>query len=154
MNSTVAQHLRPRLYSAAQQFLDRHRRSRGIGDSLGTERLERGSHQVGDRGAVGGGGQSLDRFEYSIYRAFCQAKEIAQQNYRQGALKQHMGVVTPWFSSHFEQNRMLLGEDWWPYGLVANRKAVDTFLRYHYEQGLSKRLLTSEDIFVPALLDT
>jgi hypothetical protein len=31
-------------------------------------------------------------------------------------------------------------------------KAVDTFLRYHHEQGLSKRLLTFEDIFVPALL--
>jgi hypothetical protein len=31
---------------------------------------------------------------------------------------------------------------------------VDTFLRYHHEQGLSKRLLICEDIFVPALLDT
>ncbi|GAA4510898.1 4,5-dihydroxyphthalate decarboxylase [Actinoallomurus oryzae] len=90
----------------------------------------------------------------AIYRAFCEAKDIVQRKYRHGALKQHMSVVTPWFSKHFEENRELLGEDWWPYGLTANRKAVDTFLRYHYEQGLSKRLLTSEDIFVPALLDT
>lgn len=90
----------------------------------------------------------------SVYRAFCQSKEIAQQKYRHGALKQHMGVITPWFSKHFEENRALLGEDWWPYGLDANRTAVDTFLRYHHEQGLSRRLLTSEDIFVPALLDT
>ncbi|MER6462685.1 4,5-dihydroxyphthalate decarboxylase [Streptomyces sp. NPDC001228] len=90
----------------------------------------------------------------SVYRAFCEAKEIAQRRYRQGATKQHMGVITPWFSSHFEENRALLGEDWWPYGLSANRKALDTFLRYHHEQGLSKRLLTSEDIIVPALHDT
>jgi 4,5-dihydroxyphthalate decarboxylase len=90
----------------------------------------------------------------SIYRAFRAAKDIAQQKYRDGALKQHMGVVTPWFSRHFEENRALLGEDWWPYGLAANRRAVDTFLRYHHEQGLSKHLLTSDDIFVPALLDT
>lgn len=90
----------------------------------------------------------------SVYRAFCDAKAITQDKYRQGALKQHMGVVTPWFSRHFEENRRLLGEDWWPYGLAANRKAIDTFLRYHHEQGLSKRLLTSDDIFVPALLDT
>jgi hypothetical protein len=27
-------------------------------------------------------------------------------------------------------------------------------LRYHFEQGLSKRRLTCEDIFVPELLDT
>lgn len=90
----------------------------------------------------------------SIYRAFCEAKEIAQRKYLQGALKQHMDVVTPWFTKHFEENRALLGEDWWPYGLAANRKVVDTFLRYHYEQGLSTRPLTSEDIIVPALLDT
>ncbi|WP_019925240.1 hypothetical protein [Nocardia sp. BMG111209] len=90
----------------------------------------------------------------SVYRAFCEAKEIAQRKYRDGASKQHMAVVTPWFSRHFEENRALLGEDWWPYGVAANRKAIDTFLRYHHEQGLSKRLLTSEDIFAPALLDT
>jgi 4,5-dihydroxyphthalate decarboxylase len=47
-----------------------------------------------------------------------------------------------------------MGEDWWPYGLAANRTAIDTFLRYHHQQGLSARRLTSEDIFVPALLDT
>jgi hypothetical protein len=90
----------------------------------------------------------------SVYRAFCEAKELTQQRYRRDALKQHMSVITPWFSKHFDENRALLGEDWWPYGLGANRKAVDTFLRYHHEQGLSKHLLTSEDIFVPAFLDT
>ncbi|MEU4985502.1 4,5-dihydroxyphthalate decarboxylase [Streptomyces sp. NPDC021969] len=90
----------------------------------------------------------------SVYRAFDRAKEIVQDRYRAGAAKQHMSVLTPWFSAHFAENRALLGEDWWPYGVGANRKAVDTFLRYHYEQGLSKRLLTSEDIFVPGLLDT
>ncbi|MFK0143384.1 substrate-binding domain-containing protein [Streptomyces murinus] len=90
----------------------------------------------------------------SIYRAFCEAKEIAQNKYRQGALKQHMDVVTPWFSRHLEENRALLGEDWWSYGLAANRKMLDTFLRYHHEQGLSKRPLTSEDIIVPTLLGT
>jgi len=90
----------------------------------------------------------------SVYRAFGQAKEIVQEQYRANASKQHMAVITPWFSKLFAENRALLGEDWWPYGIDANRKAVDTFLRYHHEQGLSKRLLTSEDIFVPGLLST
>ncbi|WP_328646482.1 ABC transporter substrate-binding protein [Amycolatopsis sp. NBC_00348] len=90
----------------------------------------------------------------SIYRAFGQAKEIVQEQYRANAAKQHMAVITPWFSELFAENRALLGEDWWPYGLDANRKAVDTFLRYHHEQGLSRRRLTSEDIFVPELLGT
>ncbi|MEO3825650.1 hypothetical protein [Actinomadura sp. B10D3] len=90
----------------------------------------------------------------SVYRAFSQAKELVQEHYRAIAAKQHMAVITPWFSRLFAENRALLGEDWWPYGVDANRKAVDTFLRYHYEQGLSKPLLTSEDIFVPSLLGT
>jgi hypothetical protein len=91
---------------------------------------------------------------WAIYRAFSEAKEIPARAYRDGAAKQHMAVMNPWFSELFAENRRLLGEDWWPYGVEANRKAVDTFLRYHYEQGLSKRPLTSEDIFVPDLLGT
>ncbi|MEW2515363.1 4,5-dihydroxyphthalate decarboxylase [Streptomyces sp. NPDC046870] len=90
----------------------------------------------------------------AVYDAFTQAKELAERKYLDDAMKQHMSVITPWFSALFEENRRLLGDDWWPYGVAANRKAIDTFLRYHHEQGLSKRKLTSEDIFVPELLDT
>jgi ABC-type nitrate/sulfonate/bicarbonate transport system substrate-binding protein len=90
----------------------------------------------------------------SVYQAFSQAKEIVQEHYRVNAAKQHMAVITPWFSELFAENRALLGEDWWPYGLAANRKAVDTFLRYHHEQGLSARRMTCEEVFAPELLDT
>lgn len=90
----------------------------------------------------------------AVYRAFVEAKTGAERTYLSDAPKQHMSLLTPWFSSLFENNRRLLGEDWWPYGVGANRKAVDTFLRYHHEQGLSKHLLTSDDIFVPEFLDT
>ncbi|MBW8794122.1 MAG: 4,5-dihydroxyphthalate decarboxylase [Streptomyces sp.] len=90
----------------------------------------------------------------AVYRAFGEAKDLAERKYREDAAKQHMSLVTPWFSKLFEDNRRLLGEDWWPYGVAANRRAVDTFLRYHHEQGLSRRLLTSEDIFVPEFLGT
>lgn len=78
----------------------------------------------------------------------------ADQQYRSGAVKQDMALVTPWFSELFSKNRALLGEDRWPYGVDVDRRAVDTFLSYHFEQGLSRRLLTSEDIFAPRLLDT
>lgn len=90
----------------------------------------------------------------SIYAAFLDAKRLVELRYATDAAKQHMSVITPWFSDLFARNRALLGEDWWPYGVERNRTAVDTFLRYHHEQGLSKALLTSEDIFAPALLDS
>jgi 4,5-dihydroxyphthalate decarboxylase len=91
---------------------------------------------------------------WAVYRAFTEAKDIPMRQYRDGAAKQHMALMTPWFSELFAENRRLFGEDWWPYGVEANRTAIDTFLRYHYEQGLSTRQLTTEDIFVPDLLGT
>ena len=39
-----------------------------------------------------------------------------------------------------------MGHDWWPYGYEPNRITLDTFLRYHHEQGLSKRRLTPEEL--------
>ena len=74
--------------------------------------------------------------------------------YREGLREQHADLMIPWFTPLFDKNRRLLPDDWWPYGIEANRNTIDTFLRYHFEQGLSKRRLTCEDIFVPELLET
>jgi hypothetical protein len=40
------------------------------------------------------------------------------------------------------------------YGIEANRKALETLLRYHFELGITERLIRIEDIFVPELLST
>ena len=90
----------------------------------------------------------------AVYQGFCDAKEAVRQQYTQGMIFNNMNLMLPWVSRLVEANRHLLGDDWFPYGLAANRKAVDTFLRYHFEQGLSKRRLTCEDIFVPQFLGT
>ncbi len=90
----------------------------------------------------------------TVYQGFCDAKDIAMEQYKKGLIFNNMGIMIPWFSKLVDEDRSLLGEDWWPYGVEANRKAVDTFLRYHFEQGLSKRRLTCEDIFAPELLGT
>ena len=90
----------------------------------------------------------------AIYRGFCDAKDIAMEHYRRGRMEQHMDLMVPWFTPLYDKNRRLLPDDWWPYGVGANRTTIDTFLRYSFEQGLSKRRLTCEDIFVPELLGT
>lgn len=88
----------------------------------------------------------------AVYKGFCDAKDIAMEHHKKGLIFNNMDSMIPWVSKLIGEDRSLLGEDWWPYGIGANRKAVDTFLRYHFEQGLSKRRLTCEDIFVPELL--
>ncbi len=89
-----------------------------------------------------------------VYRAFLEAKDVAAEQYRQHRRWFEVQHMLPWTNALFEENQRLLGEDWWPYGVSANRRAVDTYLRYHHEQGLSARRWTVEEIFTPDLLDT
>jgi hypothetical protein len=59
--------------------------------------------------------------------------------------------MLPWFSNLIDEDRALLGDDRWPYGIQRNRSAIDVVLRYHHEQGLTKRRLAMEDVFFPDL---
>ena len=87
----------------------------------------------------------------SLYDAFDAAKRKSQHElYDTDALR----VMLPWLTDEIESMREVLGADWWPYGLQANRQVIDTFLRYHHEQGLSARRHEAADLFVPELRDT
>ncbi len=50
--------------------------------------------------------------------------------------------------------QQLMGEDFWPYGLESSEHTLDTFLRYSYEQGLSKRRLEARELFSPESLES
>ena len=80
----------------------------------------------------------------SLTKAFTEAKMRAYELYGQTAA---LPAMLPWLVSHMEDIRKEMGDDWWPYGLEPNRKALETFLRYHHEQGLSKRLFKPEELF-------
>jgi len=90
----------------------------------------------------------------AIYQGFCEAKDEMAQQYVTGMTFNNLKVMLPWLSALIGDNRDLLGEDWWPYGITANRAAIDAILRYHQEQGLTKRRLSIEEIFAPCVLDT
>ncbi|WP_433087855.1 hypothetical protein ACQP1P_18175 [Dactylosporangium sp. CA-052675] len=89
-----------------------------------------------------------------IYDAFLAAKETAAGRYRARRRLFQAPTMLPWANALDERNEQLFGADWWPYGIAANRTALDTFLRYHHEQGLSSRRWRVEEIFSPELLDT
>lgn len=46
-----------------------------------------------------------------------------------------------------DEARSLIGADFWPYGLDANRASIEALLRYCHEQGLSRTLLRVTDLF-------
>lgn len=86
----------------------------------------------------------------SLYKAFCQAKQVATRDYNNSAA---LYVTLPWLTYEVERTRAIMGDDWWPYGIEPNRKTLETFLRYHYEQGLSVRRMTIEELFAPETMD-
>lgn len=90
----------------------------------------------------------------TLYKAFCDAKDAAVKEYEHGHIFNNMATMFPWFSRLLEEDREVLGPDWWPYGIEANRKAIDAILRYHYEQGITDRTFRIQDIFAPELLNT
>jgi len=86
----------------------------------------------------------------SLYKAFAQSQKIAYEElYETAALR----TMLPWMIAEIEDVRRDMGHDWWPYGYEPNRAVLDTFLRYHHEQGLSKRRLEAKDLFAPESLE-
>lgn len=87
----------------------------------------------------------------SLMKAFVEAQRRTYDDlYETAALK----AMLPWLTAHVEQARAEMGEDFWPYGFEKNRAMLGTFLRYHHEQGLSKRLLEPEALFAPESLES
>ena len=87
----------------------------------------------------------------SLYKAFAAAKKIASDMYAQTAA---LSSMLPWSTAQADETRAEMGEDWWPYGLGPNRQVLETFLRYHHEQGLSKRLYKPEELFARETLES
>ncbi len=89
-----------------------------------------------------------------IARSMMKALEESQRRtyddlYETAALK----VMLPWLTSHVEQVKLEMGPDFWPYGFEKNEATLQTFLRYSFEQGLSKRLLEPRELFAPESLE-
>jgi 4,5-dihydroxyphthalate decarboxylase len=86
----------------------------------------------------------------ALYKAFVQSQKITYAQLRTTASLQTM---LPWSSAEEEQTRKLMGDDFWPYGFDANKHVLETFTRYSFEQGLSKRKLDPAELFAPETLE-
>ena len=87
----------------------------------------------------------------NLFQAFREAQRLCYEGLQETAALKGM---LPWFNAHVEDTLAMMGEDFWPYGLTeANRKTLQTFLRYHHAQGLSPRELDVEEMFAPETLE-
>ena len=77
-----------------------------------------------------------------LCRAYDEAKA---QIYR--TLQNERQVSLPLMRTYLDETVELFGDDPWPYGLEANRGALEKFLFYAHDQGLTNRQYSAEEIF-------
>jgi 4,5-dihydroxyphthalate decarboxylase len=87
----------------------------------------------------------------SVMKAFEKSKAIALHRLTDTSATK---VTLPFVDSQLRAARQLMGEDFWPYGFAANEHALNRFLKQHYAEGLSSRLLEAKDLFHPASLES
>lgn len=82
----------------------------------------------------------------SLTTALEEARELAWQRFHDSSA---LAYMSPWLVQHAEEDRALLGEDFWSYGVEQNRIVLEAFVRYHHAQGLSPRRVEVEELFAP-----
>jgi 4,5-dihydroxyphthalate decarboxylase len=82
----------------------------------------------------------------SLYQAFCESKDRAFKRMRYlGTLR----YMLPWMTAELDEIEEVFGGDPWPYGIEANRAALEALIRYLVDQSLIAKPLRIEDLFVP-----
>ncbi len=87
----------------------------------------------------------------AVFDAYSEAKQVA---YNQMNSMGWAADMMPWYVQELESTQALMGENFFSYGLdEQNQHTLQTLFRYSYEQGLSSRELTIEELFHPLTLD-
>ena len=85
----------------------------------------------------------------SLTKAFIEAQRLTYEDLRETAA---LKAMLPWLNAHVEETEREFGSDWWSYGLEKNEKVLETFTRYHFEQGLSTQKRKPRELFAPEAL--
>jgi 4,5-dihydroxyphthalate decarboxylase len=85
----------------------------------------------------------------SIMQAFERAKQIWR-----GYYDDPNWSFLAWARHLFEEERRLLGEDPWPYGVKGNRANLERFMGYSLDQGLMSRKMPVGELFHETTINT
>ncbi|MNS49715.1 4,5-dihydroxyphthalate decarboxylase [compost metagenome] len=87
----------------------------------------------------------------AVFKAFSQSKAHAIEQLSDTSATK---VTMPFVEEMLKAARETLGEDFWSYGVEANRRTLETFARHHHGQGLSGRLVAVEAMFHPSTYES
>ena len=87
----------------------------------------------------------------NLYKAFEAAKNASLARTAELGLSY---FPVAWLAEHTQRWREVMGEDFWPYGLEANRATLEAFVQYGWEHGICKRRLKADELFAPETLES
>ena len=61
-------------------------------------------------------------------------------------------MSSAWLQPLIEEEKEIIGEDWYPYGIEPNRPSIEALLQYTHEHGLTDRRVKLEELFAPSTL--
>jgi len=82
----------------------------------------------------------------SLYKAFVLARDL---NYRRLYDSNALVASLPWLIDEIETSRRIFGEEIWDYSIEGSRPTLEAFVQYLDEQGLTRRRMSVEELFVP-----
>lgn len=82
----------------------------------------------------------------SLYKALCRAKDYALRLLSEAGSPK---ASFAWLQPLIEEEQAIIGKDWYPYGVEANRPSIEALLQYSHEHGLTPRRLKIEELFAP-----
>jgi len=80
----------------------------------------------------------------AVFDLYSEAKSIAYKNLETTTV---VRTSLPWTKDEYESTREIMGDNYWKYGIEANRKELEAIMRYVYEQGLTKEQIGFEEMF-------
>jgi len=80
----------------------------------------------------------------SIYETLLKAR---QKTMAALSNTQALAAMIPMLPAFMEETVQVFGKDFWPYGLTANRHTLEKLVLYAFQQGLTPRLLSIEELF-------
>jgi 4,5-dihydroxyphthalate decarboxylase len=84
----------------------------------------------------------------NLYKAFLEAKRTVESDLMEEV---PLSLVFRW--DFLDQVRSWFGPDPFPYGIRANRTALERIVRASHEQGLIPKAIAPEDLFAPSTID-
>jgi len=84
----------------------------------------------------------------ATFDAFVAARDLALKRLEHVWLGSANRLSLPWLHETMESTRTVMGNDYWSYGLAANRAEIDWMCQQSVDQYLAEKRLVPEDIFV------